>query len=155
MNTLFPNTPHQNIPKEEPIASNPFFPVIEPAVMRQEMRVDGTITAERLRFVLIEAIAQVNDELSKLRLSAQSEGKNALKEIKSDEQIDNQSVAEFRYKRAVYSYAKAKLVEYFNDFDATGKQPIDKQAAANNLKADAQDSISDIKGHRRSRVALI
>ena len=155
MNTLFPNTPHQNLPKEEPIASNPFFPVIEPSVMRQDMRVDGTITPERLRFVLIEAIAQVNDELTKLRLSAIDKGITQLKAIKPDEQIDNQSVAEFRYKRAVYSYAKAKLVEYFNDFDATGKPPVDRQAAANNLQADAQDSISDIKGHRRSRVALI
>ena len=51
-------------PEDEPIIKNVFFfPDITPADVRDVMRIEGTITAPRLRLAIKSAMAEVNAEL--------------------------------------------------------------------------------------------
>lgn len=51
-------------PEDEPIIKNVFFfPDIRPADVRDVMRIEGTITAPRLRLAIKSALAEVNAEL--------------------------------------------------------------------------------------------
>ena len=49
---------------EPPIANDGFWPDIDPAEARARMRIDGTVTAPRLRAALVEAIAATNAQLA-------------------------------------------------------------------------------------------
>ena len=49
---------------EEPVVANDgWFPNIDPADLRATARLDGTVTAARLRHALLAAMASVNAEL--------------------------------------------------------------------------------------------
>lgn len=142
---------------ETEIASGAFWPVIDPAKIREAQRIDSTITAERLRGALIEAIAGVNGELAAWRVLRQAEGTNSLAEVAADE-IDDESIHVHRYRRAVGCIAKANLLERYRDFDATARG--DRKADAlespiDDLRRDARWAIADILGTGRSVVELI
>lgn len=142
---------------EQPITSNPFWPEIDPAAARDSMRLDGTITAARLRTALVEAIAKTNQELATWRTGKQAEGRATLADVPA-EQVDGESEHVARYRRAVYCTAAANLIERYRDYDSTGEghkradaltDPID------DLRRDARWAIRDILGAGRSTIELI
>lgn len=142
---------------ETEIVSSAFWPRIDPAQIREAQRIDSTITAERLRGALIEAIAGVNVELSAWRALRQAEGINSLAEVVADE-IDEESIHVHRYRRAVGCIAKANLLERYRDIDTTARG--DRKADAmespiDDLRRDARWAIADILGTGRSVVELI
>jgi hypothetical protein len=144
-------------PSETDIASGPFWPAIDPGMIRDQQRIDNTIHPERLRHALIEAIASTNDALADYRLAKESIGTTKLADIPA-EQIDGTSIQIHRYRRAVGCLAKAMLLERMRDFDATGKgerkaefltDPID------DCRRDHLAAIADIVGRNRVTVELI
>jgi hypothetical protein len=142
---------------ETEIVSSAFWPPIDPAQIREAQRIDSTITPERLRAALIEAIAGVNVELAAWRILRQAEGTVSLAEVAADE-IDDESIHVHRYRRAVGCIAKANLLERYRDFDATARG--DRKADAlespiDDLRRDARWAIADILGTGRSVVELI
>ncbi len=142
---------------ETPIDPGPFWPDIGPAAIRTAHRIDGTVTAERLREALIEAIASVNGELAAWRETQQAAGAATLADVPS-EIIDTDSIHTHRYKRAVGCLAKAVLTERHPDFDATGKGERKADAldgTIDDLRRDARWAIADILGVRRTTVELI
>jgi hypothetical protein len=139
------------------IKSSPFWPDVDPERMREDQRIDATVTAQRLRAALIEAIASVNVELSTWRQARIAEGVAALNAIDADD-IDGQSVLVHRYLRAVGCWAKALLLERYRDVDstATGDKRADAMAdPIDDLRRDARWAIADILGGGRSTVELI
>lgn len=139
------------------IASSAFWPVIDPAKIREAQRIDSTITAERLRGALIEAIAGVNVELAAWRIARQAEGAGSLADVTADE-VDDESIHVHRYRRAVGCLAKANLLERYRDYDTTarGDRKADAQETPiDDLRRDARWAISDILGVGRSTVELI
>ncbi len=148
---------------EASIDPGAFWPAIVPGLMRDQMRIDGTIPAPRLRSALIEAAASVNGELASWRQSRQDAGRVALEDVPAEE-VDGTSILVHRYLRAVGCLAKASLLERLGDYDATGKamstsQAADKAAALNahvdDLQRDARHAIAAIQGRSGSVVELI
>lgn len=143
--------------KEKRISSSVFWPDVDPSTIREDQRIDNTVTPKRLRMALIESIATVNDALFKWRQSCEVKGINSLDEIQAEE-IDGTSILVHRYQRAVGCLAKAILLERLRDFDATGKgerkaeyltDPID------DCRRDHLAAIADITGRPRLTIELI
>lgn len=142
---------------ETPIVSGPFWPDIDPAVIRDAQRIDNTVTPERLRMALIEAIATTNHALRAWREAQAALGYGTLSAVPSDE-IDGTSILVHRYQRAVGCLAKALLLERLRDFDATGKG--DKKAEGltdpiDDCRRDHLHAIADIAVQPRTVVELI
>ncbi|MDX7612172.1 head completion/stabilization protein [Aeromonas caviae] len=142
---------------EGEISSAPFWPVIKLADLRAIMRTDGTITTERLRHAVIDAIAAVNSDLSSWAINRQGGGYIALADVPA-ESIANESVLVHWYRRAVYSMARANLYERYLDSAATAdavKDAEPRNLTADDLYRDARFAIRDILGTTHTTVELI
>jgi len=142
---------------ETPIVSGPFWPDVDPAQIRDAQRIDNTVTPERLRMALIEAIATTNHALRAFREAQTALGYATLSAVPADK-IDEISLLVHRYLRAVGCLAKALLLERLRDFDATGKG--DKKADTltdpiDDCRRDHLHAIADIAGQPRTVVELI
>ncbi len=142
---------------EPPLVSSPFWPEIDPVAIREEQRIDNTITPTRLRAALIEAITSTNDALRTWRIARVELGETTLAGIDADE-VDGISVLVHRYQRAVGCLTKALLLERMRDFDATGKG--DKKAEAltdpiDDCRRDHLNALAAILGRPRNTVELI
>jgi hypothetical protein len=151
--TTSPATPAE----EPPIASSAFWPAVDPAKVRGEQRIDGTVTPPRLAAAIIEAIASVNGELGAWRTARIAEGSATLDAVEA-EQINDVSILVHRYFRAVGCTAKALLLERYRDFDSTArgdKKADELETPIDDLRRDARWAIADILGQGRTVVELI
>lgn len=142
---------------EPPIASSPFWPEIDPAQIREDQRIDNTITPARLKMALIEAIATSNTALRTWRDTQIAAGITTLADVEAEE-IDSTSILIHRYHRAVGSLAKALLLERYRDFDTAGKG--DKRAdqltdPIDDHRRDHLAALADILGQPRTTIELI
>ena len=148
-----PSTPAS----EPPIISSAFWPEIDPVKIREAQRLDNTVTPERLRHALIEAIATTNESLAAYRQTKAQLGVASLDAIESEE-IDGTSILVLRYERAVGSLAKALLLERLRDFDTTGKGERKAEQAPDTIddcRRDHLHAVADIAGRPRSTIELI
>lgn len=144
-------------PVEAPIESDEFWPVINPVRLRASQRIDSSITADRLRAALIDAIASVNAELDTWRLAQLAAGYAMLEDVPAGT-IDNISLLLHRYERAIGCLAKADVTERMRDFDTTNeghRQADALNPAIDDLRRDARWAISAILGVGRNTVELI
>lgn len=153
----FVTTSPANPIEEAPIGSGSFWPVVDPAAVREAQRIDGTIAAPRLREALITAIGAVNRELIAYRAINAVAGYATLADVPAEE-IDSVSVHVHSYYRAVGCLAKANLIERYRDYDTTaaGNKKADQmENPTDDLRRDARWAISDIRGIGRTTVELI
>lgn len=139
------------------IANEAFFPAIDLADLQAAMRLDGTVTPERLRAATVEAMASVNQDLATWRATQEATGFAALEAVPAP-RIDDASVHVTRYVRAVYCLAKANLTERYRDFDTThdGRtRATELESPIDDLRRDARWAVRDILGQRRTTVELI
>ncbi|MDV5392269.1 head completion/stabilization protein [Shewanella xiamenensis] len=139
------------------ITNDPFWPDIEPDVLRQTMRLDGTVTNERLEHAVINAALQVNSDLKNWRIGNQLLGFDSLVQVPA-EQINGQSIYLQLYLRAVYCLTKANLIERYSDFDSTAKglkAGEELTDSITDLRRDARFAIRDILGESHVTVELI
>jgi len=139
------------------ISNTPFFPAINLADTQKTQRLDGTVSPERLRAAVIEAMASVNTELSVWADQHKSQGRATLAQVPAD-MIDGESVLLHRYRRAVSCWANANLVERYRSFDSTrdGHSEADKlEPTADDLRRDARWAISDMLHQSRTVIELI
>ncbi|WP_439837221.1 head completion/stabilization protein [Aeromonas enteropelogenes] len=142
---------------EGEVTSAPFWPVIKLADLRAIMRTDGTITTERLRHAVIDAVAAVNSDLSGWAINRQGDGYQQLAEVPA-QTINDESVLVHWYRRAVYSMARANLYERYLDSSATAEAVKDagtRDQTADDLYRDARFAIRDILGTTHTTVELI
>ncbi|SMB82446.1 Phage head completion protein (GPL) [Pasteurella testudinis DSM 23072] len=147
----------ENATQDEAIRSDGFFPYISLHALRNAMRIDGTVTNERLKSAVIEAIASVNHDLKAFRRQQQNNGVDKLANV-GDDHIDGESVAVQRYKRAVYCLAVAELTEHYRSYDATNtgrKQADENEPLIGELRRNARFAISDILGEVRLTAELV
>jgi len=131
-----------------------FWPAISPTDFREVMAVDGTVTAARLKFALVEAVVLVNASLKDFRLEAEAAGVNRLSEIVEDEpgRLDH------LYRRAVFERAKGDLMEKMLTFSATAdgqKKAEQQEPAIDDHYRNSLWAIRDILGVQRTTVELI
>ncbi|MCG9124305.1 head completion/stabilization protein [Laribacter hongkongensis] len=139
------------------ILANPFWPEIDPAHARATMRLDGTVTAARLRAALVEAIASVGSQLAGWRREQMAAGHASLSDV-PDDTVDGDPVRVQRWKRAVLALATASLTERYRSFDSTAaghRQADALDPAIDELRRDAAWAIAEIQGRARSTIELI
>lgn len=155
---LFPNAPQSDHLEDSPIVSHAFWPEISPNDVRETMRIDKTVTVMRLRMALIEAISTVNQQLADWRREQFRQGYQTLAEVPTDEEVDGISNKLLRYRRAVYCYAAAEIMERYSNFDsaAAGTDRAEaKLKQAVEYSAEGHAAIADILEQPRVAVHLI
>lgn len=142
---------------DETLNSGDFFPDISLRHYQQSVLTDGKVTTERLRHALVNAMIEVNRELSEWKQLQIAAGFTSLEAVPADH-INNDSELMLLYRRAVYSEAKANLTERYRDTDTTDSG--EKKAAAlgettDDLRRDVQWAIQRIKGESHNICELI
>lgn len=141
----------------EIIPNNSFWPDIDLATFRSVMRVDGTVTPQRLKQVVLTAMAEVNAELYPWREQQELRGFNGLADVPA-EQLAGRSVRLHHYENAVWCWARAMLNERYQDFDATAaaaKRGEELEDATGDLWRDARWAISRVQNAPHCTVELI
>ena len=139
------------------IPNNSFWPDVDLAKFRSVMRVDGTVTPERLRQVVLTAMAEVNAELYPWRERQELAGHNGLADVPA-EKLAGVSVRLHHYENAVWCWTRAVLNERYQDFDATAtavKRGEELNDASGDLWRDARWAISRVQDMPHCTVELI
>lgn len=157
MNFLAPApTTAPSAPAAATVQNDGFFPDIELDQLRDAMRLDGTVTAARLRNATIEAVIAVNDELAAWKAAKLAAGVVTLGEMLP--KIGGESVHKTRYLTAVYRMTKADLSERYRNFDATKSGDAKADELEDTIGDDrraARWAIRDLLGVSRVTVELI
>lgn len=139
------------------ITNDGWFPDIDMLHVRKAVRLDGTVTDERLRGALVIAMAAINDDLRTFAGAHASLGVLTLADVLAPT-IDGESINLARYRNAVYYTARADLVEKYRDFDSTksGHQAADQlENTVDDDRRTARWAVRDILGVGRMTVELI
>ncbi len=142
---------------EATVDNDGWFPAVDLTELRACVRLDGTVTPERLRVAAVNAIATVNGELVAFKDAQQLAGHGSLADVTSPA-VDGKPAHVHRYLRAVYASVQVDLIERYRDFDTTGagdKSAEKLELSVDALRRDARWAISDILGRRRTTVELI
>src|SRR5690606_29131004 len=100
------------------IPNAPFFPEISVTEFRESMRIDGTVTDERAAHALQAAMYDANSQLANWAETQQAAGHQSLIAVTPPPWYPADAFRNL-YLRAVWSLAKANLVERYRDFDST------------------------------------
>ncbi len=141
----------------EKVTAGTFWPEILLRDLRLASRIPGRTTTSRLKFVTTEAVAHVTDQLDDWRGIQESAGYSTLADVPA-RMLNGESVKVYRYRRAVYSAARAMILENARDVDTTEKG--DRKADAlevqtDDLWRDVRWAIADIRGTQRLFVELV
>lgn len=151
-------TAPDNAPTEPIIAGDGWYPDIDMRHARAVLRLaDGTVTDARLVDALREAIAHTRDVLRDWRATQESKGATALGAT-DPERIGAENIQIQRYRRAVYGWALALLIERYRGYD-TSKEGVRRadalDSAQDDARRDAYWAASDLMKRRRVTVELI
>ncbi|EMW6688353.1 hypothetical protein L400_01036 [Enterobacter hormaechei] len=146
------------VPEAEPVIKNTaFFPDVDPKRVREEMRLEQTVSPVRLRRAIKAGMAETNAELSDWRNQQLAAGHASLADVPTDE-LDGESVRVFHYFNAVCAMTTASLYERYRGVEATGKG--DKKADSiettiDDLWRDMRWSVARIQDKARCIVGQI
>ena len=140
-----------------PISNADFWPEIDGEQMRAAMRIDSSVTDDRLEVATVNAMIEANRELATYRAARQAEGHATLAEVPA-EQIKGKSQLLHLYCRVIYCGALAELIERYNSFDATnsGEQKVtEEESSPDQLRRDARKALRTILGISQATVELL
>lgn len=142
---------------EDILANDGWFPDVSMAAMRNTMRVDGTITDQRLHAALVMAMATINRQLRSFKSDQSAAGHANLAQAGADEILAGQPVWVQLYHRAVLCTAKADLIERYRDFDADHSRANNKDnlPMIDEERRNAQWAVRDILGQTHVVAELI
>lgn len=157
MSFVAPNTPDNAIESDEIIDNHEFFPNLSLMEFRTGMRVDSVTTKERAIHALYRAMLEVNGRLWAWVSQQQQAGIASLENAPQKSGHPSGALKKL-YFTAVWSLAKAELVERLPDYDTTnaGKEKADTQEpSTETYRRDASWAINDIIGAARTTIELI
>ncbi|PRD15315.1 head completion/stabilization protein [Pantoea coffeiphila] len=155
MTTVVITEPRPAVNAEPPVKNTFFWPDIDLQRLRAALRLEGTITAERLRLAVKTAISEVNAELYDWRADQMSAGFNTLADVPA-EVIDDESEKAGHYFAAVGALTAAEIAERYRGYDATGSKKLaDVETTADEYWRDARFSISRIAGKPACIIGLL
>ncbi|GIX39053.1 MAG: phage head completion/stabilization protein [Silanimonas sp.] len=149
--------PFPPAPAEPAVINNGFFPDIEPAALRAAMRLDASVTPERLREAIVYALIDINRQLEDWQGRQLEAGYETLAEVPSST-LDGTSRLVLLYRRAVYSTVKADLTERYRDVDTTAsgqRRAEDLTPSIDEQRRNARWALRDLLGRTHSTVELI
>lgn len=139
------------------IENDGWFPDIDLADLRLAVKLDGTVTFERLRRAALDAIATVNADLGPWQATQRAAGYADLAAVPAP-MIGGMSVQISRYVRAVYSLTHADVTEQYRGYDSTksgGQKAEELEETICQSRRNARWAMNDIRGIRRSTIELI
>lgn len=142
---------------EPRLENDGWFPDLDPAAVRTQARLDGTVTAPRLRAALLLAMATVNAELEGLKARQLALGVYSLEDMPGPE-LAGQRVWLLHYQQAIASHVQCSLIESYRDFDTTasGDTKADHlEARIDSHRRDLRWAISALLSRPRTTVELI
>ena len=154
--TVLPD-PAQPAPALPPIENDGWFPDIDLAMWREQMRIRDSVTPARMREAMIAAILTVGRDLAGWAAERRAEGAASLSKVPAP-MIDGTSSFVLLYRRAVFTAAKAEVVERYRDIDLTGsgqRKADDLDPSVTELRRDSLHAIRDIRGVTRTTIDLI
>lgn len=140
------------------IAIGTFWPTVKLHDLRLAARIAGDITTSRLMHMATEAALHVADQLKDWRKQREAEGAESLASVlltsagEPVELINGESAKVYRFRRAVYSFTRASVLEGYRDVGTTPKGDKDAEALdrqIDDLWRDGRWSISDIREEPR------
>lgn len=140
-----------------PISNADFWPEIDGQQLRAAMRIDSSVTDDRLEVATVNAMIEANRELSGYRAERQVEGHATLADVPA-EQIKGESQWLHLYRRAIYCGALAELIERYNGYDATnsgGQKVTEEESSPDQLRRDARKALRTILGISHATVELL
>lgn len=140
-----------------PISNADFWPEIDGQQLRAAMRIDSSVTDDRLEVATVNAMIEANRELATYRATRQAEGHATLAEVPAD-QIKGNSQLLHLYCRVIYCGALAELIERYNSFDATNsgeKKVTEEESSPDQLRRDARKALRTILGISHATVELL
>lgn len=129
------------VPSHLELKSGDFFPAVKLDRIRDEIRLDSSVTDERLRNAVQYAVIHSNGQLKILQEYAAT-----LAELTTDK-LNEESVAEILYFQAVSAATAARLVERYRGYDSTAKAEEKSELqgkSADEYRRDWQWAIRDI-----------
>lgn len=141
----------------DPISSGDWYPSIDLTDARAVMRVDGTVTNERLTESIQNAMAEVEDCLDAWQAQQVELGRASLDAVPS-KTIGGTSRLVLAYRRAVYATVQAELIERYPNFDATGtaaKRADTMDPTVEDYRRNVRYAVRDILGRPRADAELI
>lgn len=144
-------------PAPQIVEADGWFPAIDLAAMRDQARFDTTITDARLREAVRAAMHTVMNDLLDWQGDRMFEGHGRLENVPA-RMIDGESALVGAWRRAIYSYARAEVVEGYADYDATGagEDKADEMALAPaQLRRNGLHAVRDLLGKPRILVTSI
>ncbi|EMN5578395.1 head completion/stabilization protein [Klebsiella pneumoniae] len=137
----------------EKVTAGSFWPEIALSDVRMEMRINGAVTTSRLKQAVIEGVSHTLDQLADWQAVQLAAGYIRLADVPAVE-VNGESVKVHRYRRAVFSIARAHILGTNRDVDTTGDAGEKRAAAlasqADDMWRDARWAISDICGTVRN-----
>lgn len=144
-------------PEADALTNDGWFPDLSMSAIRKAVRLDGTITDERLTEAALIAISNINDRLASFQAHHQRSGIARLADV-SERELGGERRLVLLYRRAVYSTIKADLIERYRDYDSTddGQRRADQLGPAiDEQRRNATWAVRDIIGESRTVVELI
>jgi len=140
---------------EPPVKNTFFWPDIDLQQLRESLRYEGTVTAQRLRLAVKTAISEVNAELYDWRADQMAAGFKTLADVPA-EALDGLSEKITHYLAAVEAITAATIAERYRGYDASGtKKAGDVEASADEYWRDARFSISRVGERPNCIVSLL
>jgi len=140
---------------EPPVKNTFFWPDIDLQQLRESLRYEGTVTAQRLRLAVKTAINEVNAELYDWRADQMAAGSKTLADVPA-EALDGVSEKITHYLAAVEAITAATIAERYRGYDASGtKKAGDVEASADEYWRDARFSISRVGERPNCIVSLL
>lgn len=140
---------------EPPVKNTFFWPDIDLQQLRESLRYEGTVTAQRLRLAVKTAISEVNAELYEWRADRMAAGFKTLADVPA-ESLDGVSEKIAHYLAAVEAITAATIAERYRGYDASGtKKAGEVEASADEYWRDARFSISRVGERPNCIVSLL
>jgi len=146
-----------NNTSDQTVGNTDFYPAITVAAFRAATRAQDSITDQRIIEALRSAIIGMNGELSAWQAEQEALGYFTLDAVPAD-LYDTISELTHHYLTAVYSRAKAQILEYYRDADNSdaGEDRADElDNTRDAYLSDARRSIRKILGEPQMTVELI
>ncbi|MBB5447092.1 MULTISPECIES: head completion/stabilization protein [unclassified Paraburkholderia] len=144
-------------PVDPVIDGDGWYPDIELRDARAVLRLDGTVTDARLREAVLEGVFHTVEVLADWREKQEAQGAANLAATRATT-IGGENVQIARYRRAVYGWALALLVERYRGYDTSkdGERRVDALAISPDAaRRDAYWAVSDIMRRPRLTAELI
>lgn len=140
----------------ETVKNTDFFPDIDLGEFQEQMRIDSEYRIGAIKRRVRLSINHVNKELKEQQKAWTEEGHATLQEVPA-EPVDDESPLVFEYLNAVYSHAKAYLMQDYKTMsrrEEAENEAKDSSSTFDSYLADCRDSIKALSSEYQGSLEI-